>query len=334
MRKAGWVKIIALAICMATAGTAGYISGGEPSVGAISLSHLQGLGLPGYTPPQSFAAATGTGPGRGTAEYVGVFLTGLSKFMPAGINVRAMLQKIHNSEYQDEERSLIAEELSYTAKSLAQAAEERFREKYAARRAEMFSDKDPVLLDLRLKIINAELRTLYASPAEKDGLNADLEKLRKDLDRELFDRRGRISTEMGNYKKLLQEEIKARLSSEASDRAAELRLARKRDIDELCLPLPVPEWSSLHVSAWSEAEKGLNDRKEDKATGTDYERRLRAEVSADKRQKAYNDKALRAISTALAAENGLTVVIGGAVPLHNCVDLTAEAADILKKGRQ
>jgi hypothetical protein len=61
---------------------------------------------------------------------------------------------------------------------------------------------------------------------------------------------------------------------------------------------------------------------------------LRAEVSADKRQKAYNDKALRAISTALAAENGLTVVIGGAVPLHNCVDLTAEAADILKKGRQ
>ena len=319
---------------MATAGTAGYISGGEPSVGVISLSHLQGLGLPGYTPPQSFAAVTGMVAGRRTTEYVGGFLTGLSKFMPVGVNVRAMLQKIHNSEYQDEERMLIAEGLSYTAESLTRAADERFCEKYAARRAEIFSDEDPVLLDMRLKIINAELRMLYASPAEKDGLNVDLEKFKKDLDRELSERRGRVSAELENYKKLLQEEIKTRLSFEASAKTAELRSARKRDIDELSLPLPVPEWSSLHVGAWSEAEKNLNGRRGDEAIGVDHERRLQAEVSAGKRQKTYNDKALRAISAALAAENGLAVVIGGAVPLHNCTDLTAEVADILKKGRQ
>ncbi|MDD3925779.1 MAG: hypothetical protein PHT33_03880 [bacterium] len=334
MRKAGWVKIAALAVCMAVAGAAGYIHGEKPSVGAISLSRLQGLGLPAYTPAQALAVGTGAEGSKGIAGYAGGFLAGLSGSPSPGMDVWGLLKDVHNAEYQDEERILIGEKLSSMAKSLAQTADVRFRERYAAREAELFSDRDPVLSDLHLKIINAELKTLYALPEERDGLNARLDSLRGDLSRELSDRRDRLSAEMESYKKSLQDEIKVRLSSEASGMADGLRSERNRGVDKLHVPRPVPDWSAVHLPAWDKDEKNLSGRLRHRSMDGDAGRRLLNAALADKRQGVYNDGALRTISSALAAENGLTIVIGGAIPLHNCADLTAEAADILMKGRQ
>lgn len=319
---------LALAAVLSFAG--GYMRRPGPVVGVVSLAGMENLGFPGMLQPDLAGRAAGlSGQSPAVAAGASRFLLLLQSGRPKEEIVAGQLEQIRLRCYEEIERAALVRGINDKAATLTEDIRRQLETMRLEGERTILSLSDPVLIDLRLKVLNAEIDLDLAMPENKGALAARLASARSEFAGEMKRRRADLAADIDARKRKLETEARSGLDREAELLTAGLRSERGRTRDSINFPEPAVDMRWLPAGQWRAIEDQLQ-RRLDRADGEGSDAAL-AVVKREGRQALHRDRALRAAAASLAGQRRLAVVIAGAVPLDGYVDLTADINEMLKK---